>query len=240
MPAALTSLFVLGWTLLSPVWLWTLATLGLLLMAPLLGAVVDLCRKPKDMRMSQHLTATAWALRQQLTQALLTLTCLPYEGFYSLDAILRTAGRVWLTRTGLLEWNPSGAADRSRTDLIGSYRSMWIGPAVVLVITIVLVATRAEALLVAAPILSLWALSPLLTWWISRPLARREARLTADQTMFLRKMARKTWAFFETYVGPEDHWLPPDNVSGTSGPESRASDVADEHGLSPVGQSLRL
>src|SRR5665647_2535098 len=27
----------------------------------------------------------------------------------------------------------------------------------------------------------------------------------------LRKLARKTWAFFETFVGPEDHWLPPDN-----------------------------
>ncbi len=232
-PAAMTSLFVLGWTLLSPIWLWTLATLGLLLVAPLLGAVVDLCRKPEDMRMSQHLTATAWSMRQQLTQALLTLACLPYESFYSLDAIIRTAGRVWLTRTGLLEWNPSGAVDRSRTDLIGSYRSMWIGPAIGMAITIVLVATRAEALLVAAPVLSLWALSPLLTWWISRPLARREARLTADQTMFLRKMARKTWAFFETHVGPEDHWLPPDNVQ-----EHPAPKVA--HRTSPTNMGLAL
>ncbi len=24
-------------------------------------------------------------------------------------------------------------------------------------------------------------------------------------------MARKTWGFFEKFVGPEDHWLPPDN-----------------------------
>jgi hypothetical protein len=25
-------------------------------------------------------------------------------------------------------------------------------------------------------------------------------------------MSRKIWLFFETYVGPADHWLPPDNV----------------------------
>ncbi|MCS6296999.1 MAG: cyclic beta 1-2 glucan synthetase [Nitrospira sp.] len=232
-PAALTSLFIVGWALLSPLWLWTLATLGLFLIAPLLGAVVDLCRKPEDMRMSQHLTATARAMTQQLTQALLTLMCLPYESFYSLDAIVRTAGRVWFNRTGLLEWNPSGATDRSRTDLIGSYRSMWIGPAMALIITIILMQTRSEALLIAAPVLSLWALSPLFTWWISKPLARREARLTADQTMFLRKMARKTWAFFETYISPEDHWLPPDNYQ-----EHPAPKVA--HRTSPTNMGLAL
>ena len=57
-PAAATSLFVLGWTLLSPIWLWTLSTLALVLMAPVLAAIVDLFRKPDDVRISQHLTAT--------------------------------------------------------------------------------------------------------------------------------------------------------------------------------------
>ena len=32
-----------------------------------------------------------------------------------------------------------------------------------------------------------------------------------EQELFLRKMARRTWAFFEQFVGPENHWLPPDN-----------------------------
>src|SRR6185295_19336616 len=27
----------------------------------------------------------------------------------------------------------------------------------------------------------------------------------------LRRIARRTWRFFETFVGPENHWLPPDN-----------------------------
>ncbi len=232
-PVALTSLFVAGWTLLSPAWLWTLATLALFLIPPVLAAVVNLCRKPEDMRMSQHVTATVRAMGQQLTHVLLTLMCLPYESFYSLGAIVRTAARMWFTRTGLLEWNASGAADTSRTDLIGSYRSMWIGPAMALILTIILMQTRAEALLIAAPVLSLWALSPLFTWWISTPLAPREARLTADQTMFLRKMARKTWAFFETYVIQDDHWLPPDNFQ-----EHPAPKVA--HRTSPTNMGLAL
>src|SRR3546814_20872322 len=28
---------------------------------------------------------------------------------------------------------------------------------------------------------------------------------------FLRLVARRTWLFFETFVRPEDNWLPPDN-----------------------------
>src|SRR4029078_1304835 len=33
----------------------------------------------------------------------------------------------------------------------------------------------------------------------------------AAQISFLRNVARRTWSFFERFVGPADHWLPPDN-----------------------------
>ena len=88
---------------------------------------------------------------------------------------------------------------------------MWIGPAMALAAMIYLTASRPSALLVAWPIWALWAMSPSIAWWISRPVPRREARITAEQTIFLRKLARKTWDFFEAFVGPEDNWLPPDN-----------------------------
>ena len=65
---------------------------------------------------------------------------------------------------------------------------------------------------VAWPALSLWGLSPGIAWWIGRPLIPRPASLSSDQIAFLRKTSRKIWAFFETFVGPRDHWLPPDNV----------------------------
>ena len=68
---------------------------------------------------------------------------------------------------------------------------------------------------------------------MSRPLARRDARLTVGQTRFLRKLARKTWAYFETFVGPDDHWLPPDNVQ-----EHPAVKVA--HRTSPTDMGLAL
>ena len=35
--------------------------------------------------------------------------------------------------------------------------------------------------------------------------------LTEDQDHYLRRLARKTWSFFETFVTAQDNWLPPDN-----------------------------
>ena len=100
---------------------------------------------------------------------------------------------------------------RSRTDLAGSCRSMWIAPVIAVAGAGYLVIARPVALPVALPILSLWFASPLIAWWISMPLSPRRAQLAEDQIVFLRKLSRRTWAFFETFVGPDDHWLPPDN-----------------------------
>ncbi len=171
---------------------------------------------------------------EHFAQAAFTLACLPYEAFFSLDAIVRTAWRMLVTHKRLLEWNPSGDRDRpSRTDLVASCRTMWIAPVIAVAAAIYLALSRPAALAVAGPILGLWFASPAIAWWISRPLARRAARLTADQTLFLRKLSRKTWAFFETFVGPEDHWLPPDNYQ-----EHPVAVVA--HRTSPTNMGLAL
>jgi cellobiose phosphorylase len=143
-----------------------------------------------------------------------------------------------VTHKRLLEWSPSGDPDRkSRNSSMGSLadvcRTMWIAPAMVIAAVLYLVLLRPAALAVAWPVLCLWFASPVIAWWISRPLTRRVARLMADQIIFLRKLSRKTWVFFETFVGPKDHWLPPDNYQ-----EYRVSSVA--HRTSPTNMGLAL
>jgi cellobiose phosphorylase len=110
---------------------------------------------------------------------------------------------------------------------------MWIAPVIAVAATIYLMLLEPAALAVAGPILFLWLVSPVSAWWISRPRIRREAKLTADQTFFLRKLSRRTWAFFETFVGPEDHWLPPDNYQENS-------DAVVAHRTSPTNMGLAL
>src|SRR5262249_23762183 len=64
----------------------------------------------------------------------------------------------------------------------------------------------------AFPFVGLWLFSPLVGWWISLPQEDTGAEpLGDDDARTLRKTARRTWHFFETFVGAEDHALPPDN-----------------------------
>ncbi len=233
-PSAVTLLLLLGWTVLSPVWLWTLAVLGVIFIPPILSTILDLFRKPEDVLLRQHVVAVLRSAGRYVVQAVFTVVCLPYEAFFSLDAVVRTIWRMLISQTRLLEWSPSSDRDRDRrTDLVGYCRTMWIGP--VLATAAVIYLTRSEplAFVVAMPVLALWFASPAIAWWISRPFTRRTAQLTTHQTLFLRTLARKTWAFFEQFVGPDDHWLPPDNYQ-----EHPVERVA--HRTSPTNMGLSL
>ena len=233
-PSALTVLFLLGWTVLSPFWLWTLAVIGIILMPPLLAAILDLCRKPKDLLLRQHVHAALRSAERHASQAILTIIFLPYEAFFSLDAIVRTIWRMLVTHTRLLEWRPSSAPGRDRRiDHIAHWRAMWVAPVLAAAAAVYVTLSEPVAFVVAMPIMGLWFASPTIAWWISRPLTRRAANLTDDQILFLRKLSRKTWAFFEQFVGPDDHWLPPDNYQ-----EHPVATVA--HRTSPTNMGLAL
>ncbi|MEO7762368.1 MAG: glycosyltransferase family 2 protein, partial [Casimicrobiaceae bacterium] len=132
---ALSALFLIGWTLTPEPWFWTLAVLALIFIPPLAVSILDLARKPRDATLAQHFSTTLRASGAHFAHAGLMLMCLPYEAYFSLDAILRTLWRMLVSRRRLLEWNPSRNAEREaehreRNDVFATYRSMWIGPAI--------------------------------------------------------------------------------------------------------------
>ncbi|MDX9989607.1 GH36-type glycosyl hydrolase domain-containing protein [Thiothrix unzii] len=231
--AALTLLLLLGWTVLPIAGFWTLAVLAILLIPSVSASLLSLVRKPADLLLRQHLSAELRAAEGHFSQAALTLICLPYEAYFSLDAIIRTVWRMGVSQQRLLEWNPSSETNRDSTYLVDAYLAMWIAPVIALVTALYLILVRPEAVLVAAPILLLWWLSPAIIWWVSEPLARRTSKLTPDQTVFLRKTARKTWAYFENLVGVQDNWLPPDNYQVYR-------DVGVAHRTSPTNMGMAL
>ena len=232
--AALTLLLLLSWTVLSSPAFWTLSVIGIILIPSLMASALNVLQKSVDVTLGQHLAAAVRSTVRHFAQTAFTFVCLPYEAFFSLDAVVRTAWRMLITHKRLLEWNPSSDLDRTiRADFVHSYRAMWIAPVMAAATGIALAASKSAVLVAAGPILGLWFVSPVIAWWVSRPLARRGARLTADQTLFLRKLSRKTWAFFETFIGPEDHWLPPDNYQ-------EHPVVVIAHRTSPTNMGLAL
>ena len=236
MPPALLALLVLGWATLDRPGLWTGLLVGILILPALCAVLLDLLKKPKDSVPRQHLAAVAHGAGQRAAQLGFEFACLPFEAGFSLDAIGRTLWRLGVSHRRLLEWCPSSEVERkaaAHDDLPGAFRTMATAPLAVVAITTGLVALAPGALPAAVPVLLLWLASPAIAWWLGRPIAPRAVSLSIDQTLFLRGVARRTWAYFDTFVGPADHWLPPDNFQ-----EYRVASVA--HRTSPTNMGLAL
>ena len=188
------------------------------------------------MTFMQHLSTSVRMAPKQCSQAAFTLVCLPYEALFSLDAIGRTLWRMFVSHKRMLEWNPSANANQHENIGISSaLRRMWIVPTMALVGIGLLAVNPVSGIvsLAVSPLLLFWIVSPFIIWWISQPLALHRDTLTEDQHVFLRKLARKTWSFFETFVGPDDNWLPPDNYQ-----EQPVSKIA--HRTSPTNMGFAL
>ena len=212
-PIALLLLLLGPWLLLPELGgLAVLLVLAIITIPGLLAALVNLVCKPADVPWTMHLREAAAAGGRHLGQIFLTLACLPYDAFISLEAIGRTLLRLLVTRKRLLEWRTASDAERTTRAELGSfYQTMWIVPVTALATGVSLAILEPSQLTLALPILILWLAAPWIAWRISQPIESRTPDLSTEQLTFLRHTARKTWHFFETFVTAQENWLPPDN-----------------------------
>ncbi len=209
---ALTALIVLGWAIMSAPLFWTIAVTAIVIFPVAVTLAWDTFRKPEDVLLSHHIRGRLRITMDTVVQTLFSVICLPYEAYVNIVAISRTAWRMLISHKKLLEWEPSAVFEKGDQNSLGaSYKNMWFAPFLALAICVYLCFCRPTSLVFAGPIMFLWALSPFLTWIAGKPSVKKKAQLTEKQNIFLQRTARKTWAFFERFVGGEDNWLPPDN-----------------------------
>ena len=193
-------------------WAWTLLLLGYYFVPPLVNALLTLPRKGDDVPWNTHVRGVRESLFRNLGQAALSFLFLPFEAFKNLDAIVRTAWRMFVSKRHLLEWQTAADAERkSRRDWQSYVEAMWPAWIVPAAIGAYLLAIQPVSLVAVLPVLIAWVASPMVAWSVSRPLPERRAVANRKDRNFLRKLARRTWSFFETFVGAADNFLPPDN-----------------------------
>ena len=208
--------------------------LSIVAIPSLLSFVVELLRKPRQLPWRTHLRGLAESVRQGAGQIGLTLAFLPNDSRVSLDAIFRTLWRVTISHRHLLEWQTSSDASRTaRSDLAGSYASMWVAPAIGIAGMTGLAGLQLASLPFAFPLLLLWSAAPWIAWRLSQPLEPARPKLEPEQLELLRQTARKTWHYFESFVTAEENWLPPDNIQ-----EDRTPAVASRTSPTNIGLCL--
>ena len=153
-------------------------------------------------------------------QVALTLTMLAYQAWLMSDAIARTLVRVYVTHRRRLEWVTAAQEKAGQSlDLHGFWRRMR-GGVVLAAAAMAVAAGGPDALPVALPFLALWLAAPSVARWISVPRSRETIEpVSATDAQALRLIARQTWRFFATFVGPGGgDVLPPDNFQETPRP----------------------
>jgi cellobiose phosphorylase len=234
-PFALTLFVLLCWTLGHKAAIWTLIITGMIILPVVVSSLWDMLRKPKDLILSHHLIVSGRSAGNSAIVTLFITICLPYEAWVSMEVIAVTAWRMLISHKNLLKWISHDRVERSGPKtLAGAYITMWIEPLLAIAsLSYLLYIHHTYTLEIAGPVIFLWLIGPFITWWVSKPLPVDAAELTAEEAVYLRKLARKTWGFFEEFVNEKENWLPPDNYQENPG-------KAITHRTSPTNIGMAL
>jgi cyclic beta-1,2-glucan synthetase len=131
------------------------------------------------------------------------LSILPYRAFRLTDAILRALWRSGVSRHHLLQWRT--AAEASATARTGL--DLWFSAQLSIGVLMVVL----DPMPVSIVWLAIWTGGLVWTYMLEQPRQRPSSPLTEDDRNYLRRIALQTWAFFDDYMTPANHFLPPDN-----------------------------
>jgi cyclic beta-1,2-glucan synthetase len=212
---------VAGWALLpfTQAAQWQALLILSLFMAPTFDIVNGILPKSGDQTPRGHFSALARDTVFGTALVALKVLLMAHLAWMMGDAIIRTIYRLFVSRQNLLEWRTASQAAKSGNDL-GAYYGMMYGAVTIGVVGLAIpVLADSTGAFVAFFFAIFWIASPAVACWISRS-AETEDRLrisTAD-IHALRTFARRTWHYFETFVTPEQHHLPPDNFQESPAP----------------------
>ena len=161
-----------------------------------------------------------------MVRCMVRLLLLPAEAWFHLCGIVRALWRMGISHRRALQWQTAGQSETRSRSLWACCRALW--PALVPGLALVLCSPGVFGVTAGL----LWLLLPLNAWLLSLP-ARAPAALSPEDRDYLLGCARETWSYFDRYLTPEDHFLPPDNV------QSRPP-LGAAHRTSPTNIGLAL
>jgi cyclic beta-1,2-glucan synthetase len=218
-PPAVVLALIAGWAMpLGHAAVWTAFILATIILPPLIPVIAGIAPLRAGVTLNSHLRALRAELALGLVQSVLMIIFVAHQAWLMGDAIVRTLFRLMVTRRHLLQWLPSAqAASTAGAGVLHSYQRM--AGALVVAAAAAAVALVRGSWPLAAGFVVAWIASPAVAFWASqspRIVARRE--LTQGDARTLRRIARRTWRFFETFVTPTSQMLPPDNFQETPEP----------------------
>jgi cyclic beta-1,2-glucan synthetase len=198
----------------------TVFVLAALVLPAFLPMLLQLAPGDEPFGVWNRLRAVRDDFKEASQASALRLIFLADQAWLQSDAILRTLHRLMLSHRRLLEWTTAAQAKRALAPTAVGWFARMSGGIFATVLVAALVAFVAHQFVwVGAPFALAWFMAPLVARRISVPHTTKSSEpLGQEQRDVLRRMARRTWTFFATFVTAEQHMLPPDNFQETPEP----------------------
>ncbi len=206
---------IAGWTLLPPglATLWQCFLIFSMFIVPTMILFTNLVPTDMNLSLKGHVQAILTDIFSGAADIALRITFLANMACLMADAIVRTLYRLFISRKHLLEWRAAAQAKTSSPDTLSYYTQlMWPAMLVAVVAIGLPLAAHSRAWFLAVPFAVIWFLSPTIAWLVSRsakPLDDLNVR-SSDKGE-LRRYARRTWHYYDTFVTKEQNFIPPDN-----------------------------
>lgn len=198
LPVSTFSLLVLAWLVSASPAFWTAFIVVMYFLPSILGFYYQMAGKAYG-----EFATTA-------LRTIVTLAVLPHQAYSSLDALVRVLYRRHISHRRLLQWQTGYRSIKIQ------HKLFILKLLLVSILSIILLSAIESinpiALTPALPIALLWLLSPIIVYFLDEySFQEPSEKISPNDQDFLRFLARKTWRYFEDYVGPQSNWLPPDN-----------------------------
>ncbi|MGI8427666.1 MAG: GH36-type glycosyl hydrolase domain-containing protein [Actinomycetota bacterium] len=192
--------------------LWSLFVIITIAFPVYLHVTTSLLIHPRGIPWTSHFWSVWGDVRTNTAQVALSILFLPHQAYLMSDAIVRTIYRKVISRKKLLEWVTAADAEKAaRNDLAAFVWLMWPAELLAIFAVALTLSLKPAAFGEVCAFAAVWVLSPVAAYWVSTARRLERKLLNAEDAQFARMVARRTWRFFEAFVGTEDNWLPPDN-----------------------------
>jgi cyclic beta-1,2-glucan synthetase len=192
---------------------WTVLAFLALASPWIISLLIAVLRPPLDKSWRPYYAGVARDAMNSAYQVFIAIAFLPHQAWISMDGIIRTLNRLFVSKRNLLEWQTASQMERRMKRDDSAWKRPWLKmwPVAVLAAAMLVLVPRSTGEYELVPLFVLWVLAPLVSHALGSPIRRREWLMpdTARQTAL--RYAGLHWHFYDQFVSDKTHWLAPDN-----------------------------
>ncbi|WP_406603992.1 GH36-type glycosyl hydrolase domain-containing protein [Bartonella gliris] len=205
---------IAGWSILplKTAIVWQIFLLLSLFISPILGVLQTIIPSSLNHSWRGHFQSILSKIALTGADLFLKTAFIAHSAYFMTDAIIRTLYRMMISKQHLLEWKTSASTKSIPNSLDFYILTMWPASLIAIIAVILPIFLHSSASFVALPFGLVWFFSPLIAWIVSQPSTSQDTLdISSDDKKILRRIARRTWLYYATFVNAENNHLPPDN-----------------------------